>query len=168
MRRCWEGIPLAVLLLAGGCVEESVPGRCASTDGRRAGLCAELGVGPRAEPVAEEGEIELVHGPQGGWHLEVGVRIVGEVPEGLVVSYRVRRANDDAVLGTSRFALSPRRLRSEGEYAVRSGDIVVLDVEHGSQVVGIAIELEMTLTDAAGATVAGDARMLTIVDRWGS
>ena len=70
----------------------------------------------------------LVHGPQGGWHLEVGLRFrAAEVGDDLAVEYEAR-GEDDRVLGTVRYAIEPRRLVREGESLLRTGDILILDV----------------------------------------
>lgn len=48
---------------------------CAPCAGRRCEPTLEIGLGlERFEPLPEGGEFPLIHGPQGGYHLEIGLR----------------------------------------------------------------------------------------------
>jgi hypothetical protein len=154
---------LALGLLACGPPGRAPLGACLERDGG-AGACVELGTGPAATPVHDGADVELVHGPQGGWHLDVGARLLEVAADGLVLAYEVR-TTEGAVLGSVRYAINARRLVVDGPYLVRAGDIVILDITDGSEVTGTRVEVEVRLEDAARAVLAADARELVIVDR---
>lgn len=135
-------------------------GRCDLGDAGADG-CVELGVGADAS-VAEE-SIPLVHGPQGGWHLEVGLRMRGAVPlEDLAVEYEVR--NEERVLGVMRYAIEERLLEPDGALGMRRvGDIVILEVEDGRPLLGSRVSVTVRLESAGSGLVEIDRRSLTIV-----
>lgn len=158
--------PAVLFAMLAACAGPPAPrpaGRCEGQDGG-ANPCIELGVGPDARPAISADTIEIVHGPQGGWHLEVGARFVGLDPDGLEVAYDVTRLRDGASLGASRFRVAARRLLSEPPALVRAGDIVVLDVIRGDDLVGDEVQVALRV-EAAGAEVGSDARTLVVVDQ---
>lgn len=131
-----------------------VLGRCELVDAGAA--CVELGVGAAAEVAAET--IPIVHGPQGGWHLEVGLRLGpgAAVPD--AVEYSVRY--EARMIGRMRYAIEPRLLeRDEGGWRRRVGDIVILDVADGSEVIGREVEVVVV---SAGQEI--DRRELAVID----
>lgn len=135
-------------------------GRCDQADAGAG--CVELGVGDDAAVV--EGAVPLVHGPQGGWHVVVGLRFRDTaVADGLAVEYTVRDADDDRVLGTARYAIEPRRLVVSGEYSLRQGDIVILDVASGDEVLDTEVVITVGLAQGTGEASAIDERVLTVV-----
>jgi hypothetical protein len=140
-----------------------VPGRC--DDPVEAGLaCMELLVDQEMRPVVDEAPVELVFGPQGGWHLDVGVRFAGLDPAGATLTYVVVRERDRAELSRVRFAINPRRLVSVPPYQLRPRDLAILDVASASEVVGERVTIETRIEDAEGAELARDVVTLRVVD----
>ncbi len=122
-----------------------------------------LGTGTTAWQPLEE-ELVLVHGPQGGWHLDLTARIGAGSVEGLVLSYRVT-LDGRALEYPVRAVLSARRVLREGDHWVRVGDRAVLDIGAPAEVAGRTVEVVATLSRAEGAEVARDARSVRVVDR---
>lgn len=125
----------------------------------------ELGVGPDAVPALDGDEIELVFGPQGGWHVEVGVRLTGLDPEGTVVTYEAYREEDGALLSRMRYAVNPRRLVAEGDASVRRGDLAIFDIASSDEVADRDVTITARLEDESGQVIATDLRTLRVVDR---
>jgi hypothetical protein len=129
-------------------------------------LRVELGEGLtryRALP-AEGAEIELVFGPQGGWHFDLAARVHGGDPEGMRLRYAVTNAAGMEVQFPGVVQLNARRVVPEGEGFVRVGDRAVLDVRDGNALVGQTLTLSVRAEGARGAT-ADDRRAVTVVDR---
>lgn len=122
----------------------------------------ELGTG-NASFVAIGETIELVMGPQGGWHVDVALRIWGLDPRGISVVYEVVRLRDGALLSRTSFLFDAGRFVPEGDHLVHTGDIAILDVTSASEIVGDEIELRVTASARDG-TSARDARRTTVVD----
>lgn len=129
-------------------------------------LRVELGEGLtsyRALP-AEGAEIELVFGPQGGWHFDLAARVRGGDPEGMELRYAVVNTAGMEIQIPGVVRLNARRVVPEGEGFVRVGDRAVLDVRDGNALVGQTLTLTLRAVSAAGA-VATDQRVVTVVDR---
>jgi len=129
-------------------------------------LRVELGEGLtsyRALP-AEGAEIELVFGPQGGWHFDLAARVRGGDPEGMELRYAVVNTAGMEIQIPGVVRLNARRVVPEGEGFVRVGDRAVLDVRDGNALVGASLTLTLRAVSAAGA-VATDQRVVTVVDR---
>ena len=158
-------LALAAALLAGACREptpEPVRGRC--EDAEPGVACLEIAAGADAAPVADGSEVELVFGPQGGWHVEVGMRFLGIDTEGTLLTYEARREEDGAIVSTMRYGITPRRLGTDGDYRLRTGDLVVFDITSADQIADRAITIEARLEDENGAEIASDVRTLEVVD----
>lgn len=154
-------------LLAGACEDPPpvivpVVGPCESADSGMA--CLELGVGADATPIADESPIDLVHGPQGGWHVEVGVRLLHIDAEGTTLIYEARREEDDTVLSTVRYGITPRRLIESGPYLVRANDLVVFEITSPDAVLDQRVTFEARIEDENGIELASDVRTLLVVD----
>lgn len=159
MRRNSLALVLALVLAACGGPPPVLLGRCDRGDAGAG--CVELGVGPQA--AIADGTVPLVHGPQGGWHVLVGLRFLGPVEDGLAVEYEVRDADDDRVLGAVRYAIEPRRLVTDGDHSLRQGDIVILDVASGDEVLGTEVVITVGLARGTGAATPIDERVLVVV-----
>src|SRR5688500_751925 len=90
-----------------------------STEPRDAGAAArvELGTGEVAfESIPESGAtLELVHGPQGGYHLVVAIRVWELVPDRLSIVYEVERPGGE-LLARTPFVLDRARFVREGDH----------------------------------------------------
>lgn len=136
--------------------------------GRDAGaLGVALGVGLTtwtALPTAGA-EVELVFGPQGGWHFDLGARVTAPDVEGVTLEYAVRDpATGQAMHHAATVTLNARRVLREGDGWLRVGDRAVLDVPDGNALVGRSLELSV-LAAAPGGARARDLRRVTVVDR---
>jgi len=125
----------------------------------------ELGGGlMRFEALPDGGTIELVLGPQGGWHLDLSARGENLPPEGLALRYEVR---DDARSTAWNFpvtaSLNARRVLPDGAGWVRVGDRAVLDIRAASEVLGRVVRVAVR-AQRGEAVVAEDVRALRVVD----
>lgn len=109
-------------------------------------------------------ELELVFGPQGGWHFNLTARLTGFVPEGLALSYAVADEGGVALHYPSRVVLNARRVVDAGTSVIRLGDRVVLDVRDGRALVGRNLTVSVEAVGANGSR-ALSARTVTVVDR---
>lgn len=156
-----------------GCPDDTAPADAAADSGAAdafrsdgaAGARVELGTGlanfvdiPRAGA-----DLELIAGPQGGWHLEATARLYDLNVEGLLLSYRIERAGTVISMPVE-FALSERRLTRDGDRWLRAGDQVRFAITEPADVVGDVVELFVTADPTDGDPVT-DSRTITVVDR---
>ncbi len=106
--------------------------------------------------------LELVHGPQGGWHLEVSARLYGLTIDGLLLGYRTERDGTVVSMPTE-YTLERFRVVPEGDHYLRAGDRVIFDIADGSEVVGATVDVIVTATPTDGDPVT-DRRTVTVVD----
>lgn len=147
-------------------VADAAAGRDVVADVATAPLRVELGEGLTAyRTLPPEGtEVELVFGPQGGWHFDLAARVRGGDFEGMELRYTVVNAAGAEIQVPAVVRLNARRVVPEGEGFVRVGDRAVLDVRDGNALVGASLTLTLRAVSAAGA-VATDQRVVTVVDR---
>jgi hypothetical protein len=157
------GVISLLVLSSFGCREprmlDLASRRCADPDA----ACVELGIGPDVSPIADGAEIELVHGPQGGWHVELGVRFTDIDPSGATLVYEAH--NDDGErLSRMRYGITPRRLVVDGHHQVRPDDLVIFDIDSGDRVRDRVVTFEVRLEDETGVEISSDVRTLRVVD----
>jgi len=127
-------------------------------------LWLEVGTGSdRFVPLASGAELELVHGSQGGWHVELAVRMTGSDPEGSILRLQVLDEGGVLVAETP-IAIISRRLVREGWTWLRTGDIVILSMPDPPAVLDHDVTVRAVL-EIGGAIVAADQRAVHIVDR---
>lgn len=134
----------------------------ASTGATEASI--ELGTGlTQWQTLAEGDSIELVAGPQGGWHVDVSVRGEGLEPDGLWLYYEAVDPRDDSELSfVTSSLLSESSVLFDDEGWLRLGEWVVFDIEGPEDVVGTEVCLVVT---AVGMDWEGeDRRCVTVVD----
>lgn len=126
----------------------------------------ELGTGTSGfEPIAEGADLELVAGPQGGWHVWVTARIWNSRIDGLIIDYEaVPVGGTEPVSMPTQLELRADRVVHEGDHFLRAGDFVVMDITGPSDLVGVELVLRVRITDTTGRS-ASDERRVTIVDR---
>lgn len=124
----------------------------------------ELGTGdlsfvalPETDPT-----LELVHGPQGGYHVHLSVRLWQLAPDRLSLTYQVVRPGG-AQLARVPLLLDSARFVREGDHLMRYGDLAILDIATADDVVGDTVIVRVSATAADGAS-ATDERTVTIVD----
>ncbi len=163
------GAWLSLACLLAGCPVAPAPPHV-GPDGATSFL--ELGTGESGfESLVDGGAIELVHGPQGGYHVWASCRIFGLDPEGRVLHYVVATP-DGAVLADAPLALMTRYLTPDQGGWLRAGDRVIFGGITGpGDVVGRSVVLRVTLEEPATsgdggprATLALAEHALTIVD----
>ena len=139
-RRRLGGLVLALCAWAPGCAAPASPDAALDAHVEPS---VEIGAGLMAyeELPPSGGELELVHGPQGGWHVNLSLRLRGIVP--MSFAWRVTR-EDGRVLAY--FALDAR----EGSFVLRDGalerigELVIFDVTGPGDVVGRDVHVEST------------------------
>lgn len=104
-----------------------------------------LGQGLSAYEELEDGDVlELVAGPQGGWHVDMAVSLGGFDPEGKLLQYRGMDAGTDVVVSyVTEALLYANRLVADGDGWERSGDRIVFDIASEDEVVGRELRLEV-------------------------
>ncbi len=145
---------------------DSGPAMDASHDAGETTGWVEIGTGlTDFVEVPEGSEVELVMGPQGGWHIEIATRLYGMDPMDLNLRIQGFDAETEGLITiVVERVLTRRRVRDEGDHYLRLGDQLVFAVEDGSQVVGKRVRIEVDATPAGGATVHAEKTVL-IVDR---
>lgn len=127
----------------------------------------EIGTGESAfVPIPASGSsLELVMGPQGGWHVLLTCRFSGLSPDGLRLRYDVREDGVAAMLNVpAEYDLTRDRVTPDGTGFVRVGDRAVFDIVGPASVVGHTVTVRACLTPAGGTTAACDSRSVMIVD----
>lgn len=127
----------------------------------------ELGTGTSAfEPIAETGgELELVGGPQGGFHVFITARFFELDPEGMRLRFDAINVDTGANVGTPAiFSLVLARVQREGDHFVRAGDILILDDGNPDNVRGLMLDVTVTAEEAGTGRSATDHRVVRIVD----
>lgn len=123
----------------------------------------EIGTGLAAfEPLTPEvGELELVHGPQGGYHVYLSMRVHGVAPA--TFGWRVTRLSDEHALAYFTLGVSPTTFMQMGDQLERVGDRAIFDTATPDAALG-AVRVEASITDAAG-TLATQTITAIVVDR---
>jgi hypothetical protein len=130
---------LVVLACLGDSAEESGSGGVSSKPTVR------LGAGRTSyEELPKQGaRLEIVSGPQGGWHFEHTLLISGFDPEGAVVEYTVQDPSTGASIGFDAVYVLRRKglVETDGGQLLRVGDRTVLDIAAPAEVEGRTFEL---------------------------
>jgi hypothetical protein len=132
----------------------------------------DLGTGEVAfQPLVEGGEILVVHGPQGGYHLLGSVRTVGLVagdpdalssPDNPTVTFRAWLGDVDLTrTGPYVQGLDPRADDPDGYTHEMVGRLCILDIADDDDLAGQTVRFEVEVAAADGVTRA-DARELVV------
>lgn len=166
---------LLFLALAGAasCAgDDRNPGDDSASDDMPEDATAELGTGTTEfEPLADESELVLVAGPQGGFHFVVHARMRGLDPgdparPGLVENPRTEFAVTDEVDQRLDVEMAPYRLgylAIGDDYVLPSGRIVRIRNEAVPSLYGRRARIEVQVTDASGES-ASDGRWIVVVE----
>ena len=104
-----------------------------------------LGVGVLSWGPVEQGDsIELVAGPQGGWHLDVALWFGGFGPGGVELSYEALNSTAERVSFVTRAQLVEASVIPADEGWHRVGDRIVLDIQGVDEVLGEELILRVT------------------------
>jgi hypothetical protein len=114
-------------------------------------------------PLADGDPVELVAGPQGGFHVDVGLQFGGFGPGGVVLSYdAVDPATAQRVSFVTEGLTTAASVTVSEDGWERLGDRVVLDVRTADEAVGR--ELVLRVTGSVDGAAASDERRVVIVD----
>lgn len=129
---------------------------------------AELGTGIiEFEPITDGQDLEIVQGPQGGYHFIVAVRASGVIagnpddlgdPDNPRVWFRAYRVSDDA-----RIDINNADFTQGLEYVPGSNGVfemisrlVILDIADDSELDGVSVRLTVDITDIDGRTASDE------------
>lgn len=103
------------------------------------------------EEVPEGGDAELVAGAQGGWHIDLALRIYSVDPEDLFIRIEgFDAATGDALSIPIERVLTSRRVRREDDHYLRLGDQLIFMITMPSEAIGRDLRVELTAMPAAG------------------
>lgn len=166
-RSAFPALALASLLAACGGGEGS-----SDPDGGRIRVDAPTGTVPRVvlgtgrttfvEIPPTGATLELVAGPQGGWHIDVTARLYDLDVEQLLLTYEITRG-DEVVSMPRQFMLREALVLREGDHFLRAGDFVPFDITQPADIVGDTVVVSVTAEAVDGAR-ADDRRTVRIVD----
>jgi hypothetical protein len=123
----------------------------------------ELGTGQATfEPLADGDALELVAGPQGGWHLDATLAFAGFGPSGVTLVYEALGTDAERVSFTTRADLHEISVVPADDGWHRLGDRIVLDITSPADVVGT--EVVVRVTAALGEQTWSDERQVRVVD----
>jgi hypothetical protein len=173
MARSAPTLALAVVLSAcGGGADGADAGAGTGTDAGPRGDAGgsdtarvELGTGRTSfVEIPESGaELELIAGPQGGWHIDVTARLYDLAIDGMLLTYEITR--DGTVISMPRqFMLREAIVVREGDHWLRAGDFVPFEITQPSDVAGDTVTVRV-IAEATDGARAEDERSVTIVDR---
>lgn len=133
-----------------------VPLGCAPEPAEDSGPAPSLSIGQGAVAFTplEEDSVEVVFGPQGGWHIEPAVRAWGLPVDGLVLSYDLLDAAGASRVIAVEAKLSEDRVvpLAEGGWE-RVGDRLVLEVTSAEELVGERLTLSVRAAPVGEAPV---------------
>jgi hypothetical protein len=131
--------------------------------GPDAGPVLELGTGLEGfEPLGTPAEVELVHGPQGGYHLTMAMRAWQLVP--VALRWQVYRVDDARLLADLPLDARPGSFVPTGGALVRAGELVILDVLGPTEIVDREVRIDANVRAATG-EMAARSVTVRVVDR---
>ena len=105
----------------------------------------ELGTGVAAfEPVDDDDPVEVIAGPQGGWHVDVSLWFGGFGPDGITLRYEAVTTDAEPVSFVTQARLLDANVLDANEGWHRVGDRIVFDIADASEVVGETMILRVT------------------------
>lgn len=158
-------VPLPVSPSWAGCL--ALVGACGAAEPVEPAV--QLGTGEVVfEPLVDGGEVLVVHGPQGGYHLVGSVRARGieagdadrlDAPDNPTVTFRALFGGVDLTLtGQYRQGLDPiapgadPAADAEGWTHEMVGRLCILDITDDDEIAGQTVDFEVEVQDAAGAS----------------
>ena len=110
--------------------------------------------------LAENENVEIIAGPQGGHHIWISTRISGLDPRSVQFEFGVTDEESEQLLSVDSLQLiSPMSTTSEGRWYDRSGLLAVLE-QPAEDVHGRTVILWVNASDAEGVSVHGEQHVL--------
>ena len=123
----------------------------------------ELGTGIASyTELADDDTIEIVAGPQGGWHLDVALWFGGFGPNGVTLGYEAVTTDAESISFLTQAKLQEANVLEANEGWHRVGDRIVLDISAAEEVNGDTLILRVTAV--LGAQTWSDERSVRVVD----
>jgi hypothetical protein len=163
---CWGLVCWGLALVLGSCGSPQ-SSDAGVTDARALEPRVELGTGRSGfvEIPDDNAELELVAGPQGGFHVDLTARLWNLALDGVRLRYEARPIDSETPISLpTELALTPARFVREGDHWLRAGDFLQMDVAGPPDVVGMELEVTVEATDPSGRS-ASHTRRARIVDR---
>ena len=161
---------LCLVLALAACGDDAPPPD--DTTPRDAGEL-DLGGPPRVEigtgvtefvEVADGADVELVNGPQGGWHVDVAMRLYSVDPQELTMRIEGYDAATDMAIGVPiERTLTERRVQREGDHWLRVGDQLIFAIEAPEEVVGSDVRIEARIVTPEGVSAEAQ-KVVHVVD----
>ncbi len=171
---------ICLMLLACDCGDDTTPAdagadtattpdsgdRDADRDADVGSARIEVGTGLTDFVEVEDGDdVELVMGSQGGWHVDVALRLYGMEPMDMLIAiHGFDTSSGDEVTIPIERVLTRRRVRDLGDHWLRLGDQAVFMITEASQASDRDLRLEVSATPLDGPTVQAEKRF-HVVDR---
>jgi hypothetical protein len=159
--QCVHALGIAVLVsLTPACGDNDTPGASGPASVTLGTGRASFETIPEIEPT-----LELVGGPQGGFHVFVSSRLSGLDVEDLTLRYGAMDVETGQSVGRSAtILLMAGRVVRDGDGWVRTGDILILDDASPEPVRDRTLRIRVTASEADDGSVAEDVREVRIVD----
>ena len=118
----------------------------------------ELGTGLMAYEALPDDDptLELVQGPQGGWHVHLSLRMHGFAP--VELRYVVTRVRDERVVCLLPLVVRAGTFVDRGDVSERVGDFAIFDIDVPSEIVGEEVVVVATLYDLGEASIRDEVR----------
>ncbi|MFK7999172.1 MAG: hypothetical protein AB8H86_06225 [Polyangiales bacterium] len=125
-----------------------------------------IGLGVVDFTAANDGDdAELVAGPQGGWHVDIALRLFNVEPDGALLTLQGFDAGSgDALTVPIARRLTRSRVRRVDDHWLRLGDQMVFDVGDPAEVTGRDVRLTATIAEAEGRETSGELRVHIVDD----
>lgn len=129
------------------------------------GARVELGEGTsRFETLTDGQDVELIAGVQGGYHINLTGRLYGFALDDVTLDYEAVPVGATAPISMpTQLVLDASDFVPDSGGVLRAGDFLIMEVETPADVVGMELDVTLTVTDAAGET-ASDTRRVRVVD----
>lgn len=116
-------------------------------------------------PASDGDDAELVAGPQGGWHVDIALRLFNVEPDGALLTLQGFDVDsgDPLTVPIAR-RLTRSRVRRVDDHWLRLGDQMVFDVGDPAEVTGRNVRLTAMVAEADGRETSGELRVHIVDD----